>query len=442
MERLAVDRDLAAGGRTLPDRISNSRSWPWPSAAIEDLAGTDLERDAGVLPVDQQVADDRAGRVVGRGAGRRSRATSRTPTLASRASRRRSGPQHPPGRGGAGHVATVAQDGAHVAVLALPRRLGAMNSTDRLRSFQRTADREDAVGQVGQQRTVISSRISSCGSKTRARARSSMRRKGRGMSRTCSSRSSRQESMAASSRRTAARSTPVRRRFATVVASQRRVLVDRRQALDPGVDRAAQDRGLAVDGHRPAVVVQHAGQDLDQGGLPGAVGPSRACTSPGATERSTARRTAPANALATAVVCKRAGIALRCSVAPLRVVTGGGAGCGVTPPPVGGPIGGRSGNRSAGQASVLAGLAGEELLVGVGGVGLRDGGAEGGVAVGKLLASSVALLVSASQTSGVSSVSRSICLPVSTSRASAVPTPPMTAGLVTAAPGCPRGAAG
>jgi hypothetical protein len=56
---------------------------------------------------------------------------------------------------------------------------------------------------------------------------------------------------------------------------------------------------------------------------------------------------------------------------------------------------------------------------------------------GKLLASRVDLLLAVSQTSGVSRVSRSTCLPERTSRAMAVPTPPMTAGLVTAAPGEP-----
>ena len=152
-----------------------------------------------------------------------------------------------------------------------------MNSTDRLRCFQRPMMAKTRSDRSGGRAAVISSSTSSWGSKTSARARSSMRRKGRGMSRTCSSRSRPSRSISASSRRTSATSTPVSRRFWLdgEVADQRRVLVDRGQALGPGLGRAAQQHRLAVDGDGAAVVAQHAGQDLDQGRLAGAVGPEQ-----------------------------------------------------------------------------------------------------------------------------------------------------------------------
>ena len=122
---------------------------------------------------------------------------------------------------------------------------------------------------------VISSSTSSCGSKASARARSSMRRKGRGMSRTCSSRSSPSRSISASSWRTLADLDPGELEVLLdgEVADHRRVLVDRRQALVAGVGGGAERHLLAVDGDGAGVVVQDAGQDLDQGRLAGAVGP-------------------------------------------------------------------------------------------------------------------------------------------------------------------------
>jgi hypothetical protein len=59
------------------------------------------------------------------------------------------------------------------------------------------------------------------------------------------------------------------------VADQGRVLVDGGQAPPAGLGGAAQQHRLAVDGDGAAVAGQHPGEDLDQGRLAGPVGPEQ-----------------------------------------------------------------------------------------------------------------------------------------------------------------------
>ena len=173
-----------------------------------------------------------------------------------------------------GDITAVTQHGAHVAVLAhlgesvgdeqhgavalAPRRITANTRSDR----------------SGGRAAVISSRRSSCGSNVRARARSSMRRNGRGTSRTCSPRSSPSRSISASWRPHGAE---VGAGEAEVlgdgeIGGHRRVLEHRGEAAAAGIAGTVQGRRLAVDADRPGIGAQHAGEDLDERRLAGAVG--------------------------------------------------------------------------------------------------------------------------------------------------------------------------
>ena len=94
-----------------------------------------------------------------------------------------------------------------------------MNSTERFRWRHWRITANTRSERSGGSAAVISSRSSSCGSKVRARARSSMRRNGSGTSRSCSPRSSSPRSISARCRRTAPTSASVRRRFSATVRS-------------------------------------------------------------------------------------------------------------------------------------------------------------------------------------------------------------------------------
>ena len=181
-QRPAVDDDLAAGGLDVPgeDLEQPVLALALQGGQPQDLAGGDLEGDAGVLPVDEEVAHDQPlvrslglggplpGDVAdpGAGLGEHGGDDLGLPALlpgwkeaTSRPSRRTV------------HMSQCWRTSAS---------RWEMNSTDRLRSFQRVMMANTRSDRSGGSAAVISSSISSCGSKASARARSSIRRKGRG----------------------------------------------------------------------------------------------------------------------------------------------------------------------------------------------------------------------------------------------------------------------
>ena len=121
MERLAVDQDLAPGGPVAPgeDVEQPVLALALERRQAEDLAGGHLEGDAGVLPVDEEVAHDQPWGALGARPGRPFPGDVPHPGagLAEHGGHDLGLPALLSGVEG-GDVAAVAQDGAHVAVLA------------------------------------------------------------------------------------------------------------------------------------------------------------------------------------------------------------------------------------------------------------------------------------------------------------------------------------
>ncbi len=180
-----------------------------------------------------------------------------------------------------------------------------MNSTERLRSRHRRITANTRSERSGGRAAVISSRSSSWGSNVRARARSSILRKGNGTSRTCSPRSRPPRSISARCWRTESTSAPVRRRFSATVrsgaiAGSWKTGARPRRRASPGLRREAGSPWMLI---APASARSTPVRILTSVDLPAPLAPSRAWTSPGATARSTARRaTTVPNVLATAAV--------------------------------------------------------------------------------------------------------------------------------------------
>ena len=93
-----------------------------------------------------------------------------------------------------------------------------MKSAERPRSFCRAITAKTRSARSAGSAAVISSRISSCGSRASARARSIMRSSGSGTSTACSPKSI-SRSSSRSCRRTSATGVPVRRMFCAIVRS-------------------------------------------------------------------------------------------------------------------------------------------------------------------------------------------------------------------------------
>ena len=120
---------------------------------------------------------------------------------------------------------------------------------------------------------MISSRIRSCGSRASARARSSMRSIGSGTSSACSAIST-SRSSACSSRRTACGRDAGEPKVLSdrQVGDESGILEDRCQPEPRGRGRRGHLDRLAVDGDRPRVRPDHAGEQLDERALARAVG--------------------------------------------------------------------------------------------------------------------------------------------------------------------------
>jgi hypothetical protein len=176
-----------------------------------------------------------------------------------------------------GHVAAVAQDGAHVAVLA---HLGQAVGDEQHRPvalLHPLGDREDPLGQVGGQGGRDLVQQQQLGVEGQGPGQVEHAQEGQG---DVADLLVEVEAVQVHLGQLAPDQGRVGPGEAEVlldgeVGDQGRVLVDRGQAPGPRLGRAVQDHRLAVDGHRAAVVAEHAGEDLDQGRLASPVGPEQ-----------------------------------------------------------------------------------------------------------------------------------------------------------------------
>ena len=147
-----------------------------------------------------------------------------------------------------------------------------MKSAERPRSFWACMTAKTRSARSDGSAAVISSRISSCGSRASARARSSIRSNGSGTSSACSVRSI-SRSSSCRRRRTASTDEPVRRRFCSIVRSGTSAGSWKTGASPMRAACAGEETRIASPVHldHAAVRPDHAGQDLDERALAGAV---------------------------------------------------------------------------------------------------------------------------------------------------------------------------